>query len=142
MPDTVEEIADNAFANCPKLSKIVLGRNVTSIAENALNNSNNTVIYCYYGSYAYDYARNREIPYILLDGIKLGDANGDGHVNINDVTLIQRYKADMETLEGINFHAADVDGEGIVSIEDATILQRYFAEYDDITYLIGEVMTQ
>ena len=71
----------------------------------------------------------------------LGDANGDGYVNVNDVTAIQRHAAELELLEGINFHAADINGDGNVSVDDATELQRFLAEYV-VDYPIGEVMTQ
>ena len=141
LPDTVESIGANAFANCPSLNKIVIGRNVTKIAASAFNNSTNTVIYCYYNSYAYQFAREMSISYTLLDEVKLGDANGDGHVTINDVTAIQRYLAELETLEGSYLHAADANQDGTVNIADATVIQMYLAEYD-MEYPIGEVMTQ
>lgn len=137
-----QTIAYQAFANCPNLSYVEIPRFVTSISAQAFSGSPNVVIYCYYNSYAHTFAKTQNIPYVLLDNALLGDANGDGSVNINDVTAIQRFKADMEVIEGINLHAADVNGDGDVTIEDATILQRFFAEYDDIPYSIGEVMTQ
>ena len=95
----------------------------------------------WFGSYGYEYAQSHNIPYILLDEVKLGDANGDGYVNVNDVTVIQRHAAELELLEGINFHAADINGDGNVSVDDATELQRFLAEYV-VDYPIGEVMTQ
>ena len=76
-----------------------------------------------------------------LDEVKLGDANGDGSVNINDVTQIQRHLAELESLEGIYLHAADANQDGTLDISDATTLQMYLAKYD-IPYPIGEVMTQ
>lgn len=141
LPDTLESIGANAFANCPSLNKIVIGRNVTKIAASAFNNSPNTVIYCYYNSYAYQFAREMSISYTLLDEVKLGDANGDGYVNINDVTHIQRHLAELENLEGIYLHVADANQDGTLDISDATTLQMYLAEYD-IPHPIGEIMTQ
>ena len=61
--------------------------------------------------------------------------------NINDVTAIQRYLAELEALEGVCFEAADVNQDGTVDIADATALQRYLAEYE-MEYPIGELMTQ
>ena len=130
-----------AFANCPNLKYIEIPNYVTSISVLAFADSPNVTIGCYYGSYAHQYAIQNSIPYILLDGGKLGDANGDGYVNVNDVTAIQRHAAELEPLEGICFHAADIDGDGDVSVDDATELQRYLAEYA-VDYPIGEVMTQ
>ena len=95
----------------------------------------------WYDSYVYNFAVDNKISYILLDGVKLGDVNGDGHVNINDVTTIQRYLAELETLEGIYLHAADANQDGTLDISDATTLQMYLAEYN-IPYPISEIMTQ
>ena len=141
LPDTLETISGNAFANCSNLNKIVIGRNVTSIVASAFNNSPNTVIHCYYDSVAYQYAVEKGISYVLLDEIKLGDTDGDGYVNINDVTHIQRHLAELENLEGIYLHVADANQDGTLDISDATTLQMYLAEYD-IPYPIDEIMTQ
>ena len=141
LSDSLIAIPNYAFTNCQNLKYVTIPESVIMIQPYAFDFSKVT-IRCYYDSMAYLFAYENELSYELLDNAILGDANGDGHVNINDVTTIQRYKADMETLEGINFHAADINGDGNVTIEDATILQRFFAEYDDITYPVGEVITQ
>lgn len=59
----------------------------------------------------------------------LGDTNGDGKLNIRDVTAIQRHIDESEALTGDGFAAADINGDGVTDIGDATLLQRYFAEY-------------
>ena len=141
IPDSVTTIEPFAFANCTALETVKIGENVTNIADTAFDNDGELTISCYYDSYAYQFALDHSIPYILLDGVLLGDANGDGSVNINDVTTIQRYLAELESLEGIYLHAADANQDGTVDIADATTLQMYLAEYD-IPYPIGEVMTQ
>lgn len=64
-----------------------------------------------------------------------GDADGNGKLDIRDVTAIQRKLAGI-SLDTINEKAADVDGNGL-DINDATNIQRYLAEYDN-TYHIGE----
>lgn len=140
LPSDLETIDDLAFANCDNLDKVYIPRSVTSISDTAFAHSSPT-FYIYYNSYAHTYALDNNIPYVLIDGVKLGDANGDGSVNINDVTAIQRYLAELETLEGIYLHAADANQDGTLDISDATSLQMYLAEYD-IPYPIGEVMTQ
>ena len=58
---------------------------------------------------------------------KLGDANGDGAVDIVDVTVIQMHAAGLITLTGSRLAASDVDGSGITDIIDATAIQRYAA---------------
>lgn len=111
------------------------------ISDYAFNGDSTLTLGVWYGTAGYDYAIVQNIPYVLLDGIKLGDVSGDGSVNINDVTTIQRYLAELETLEGIYLHAADANQDGTVDISDATIIQMYLAEYE-MEYPIGEVMTQ
>lgn len=66
----------------------------------------------------------------------LGDANGDGKVNVRDVTAIQRHASESELLTGDKLTAADVDGNGVVDIKDATAIQRYLAEFEG-SYAIG-----
>lgn len=66
-----------------------------------------------------------------------GDANGDGAVDISDVTAIQLYLALYEFFSPEDFLAADVDGNGEVDVNDASAIQFYLAEYDD-SYGIGD----
>ena len=61
-----------------------------------------------------------------------GDVNEDGRVTISDVTMIQRYIAELCDLSRAQFLAADVDKNGEVTIEDATRIQLYLAEYFDV----------
>ena len=141
IPDTVTEIRRYAFGSCTSLQYIEIPATVTTIAQSAFYNCPNLTLGVWFGSYGYEYAQSHNIPYVLLDGVKLGDANGDGSVNINDVTQIQRHLAELESLEGIYLHAADANQDGTLDISDATTLQMYLAKYD-IPYPIGEVMTQ
>ncbi len=68
--------------------------------------------------------------------VMLGDADGSGTVNINDVTCIQTKVAEFHVSEGFSQAAADIDGNGEVTIADATLLQRWLAEYES-QYEIG-----
>ena len=70
--------------------------------------------------------------------IKLGDANLDGVVNINDVSFVQRYLADYTDREGkpvidvsdpIALYAADVNDDGRVTVKDVTDIQSYLAKF-------------
>ena len=116
-------------------------QSVTDINPTAFYNDTNLTLGVWFGSYGYEYAQSHNIPYILLDEVKLGDADGDDSVYINDVTAIQRYLAELETLEGIYLHAADANQDGTVDIADATSIQMYLAECE-MDYPIGEIMTQ
>lgn len=81
--------------------------------------------------------RNSEVLDTPLN-IKLGDANLDGVVNINDVTLVQRYLADYINQDGkplidvsdpLSLYVADVNDDGRISIKDVTAVQSYLADY-------------
>lgn len=141
LPTNLESIEKLAFAECYSLQHIYIPETVSFIHPTAFDDSRNVVLDCKYDSYAYHYAKDNAVKYYLLGNALLGDANGDGYVNVNDVTAIQRHAAELELLEGINFHAADINGDGNVSVDDATELQRFLAEYI-VDYPIGEVMAQ
>ena len=137
----ITSIGNFAFAECSSLKRLEIPKSVTYISKTAFRNDTELTLAVWYGSCAHSYALENEIAYALLDGVKLGDTDGDGSVNINDVTAIQRHLAELETLEGIYLHAADANQDGTVDIADATIIQMYLAEYE-MKYPIGEVMTQ
>lgn len=63
-----------------------------------------------------------------LSSLKKGDADGNGKVNINDATAVQKHVAKLITLTGDKLKAADADGNGVVNINDATIIQKYVAK--------------
>ena len=54
-----------------------------------------------------------------------GDVNGDGAVNIVDVTEIQKYAAGGANLTDEQRLAADYNNDGIVNIVDATEIQKF-----------------
>ena len=60
-----------------------------------------------------------------IDIFLYGDANGDGKVDIDDLTRLRRYNAEAST---VIFPGADANGDGTVDIDDLTRLRRYFAE--------------
>ena len=66
-----------------------------------------------------------------VDEFISGDANCDGKVNINDVTAVQRYVANIEVTD-FSFGQSDVDADGKITIKDATMIQKYTANVIDI----------
>ena len=139
LPDGLETIERAAFAGCTSLSYVNIPANVTEISEYSFSDCPDLTLGVWFGSYGYQYAKAQNIPYILLDSVLLGDANGDGYVNISDVTDIQRAVAEMDTLDDLRQKAADINGDGFVMIDDATFLQTYLAEFET-AYPIGEVV--
>ena len=89
----------------------------------------------YYGGSAVDNqaffdAQGRALPSlrVFLEATVLyGDANGDGRVDINDATAVQKHIAQLITLSGERLEAADIDRSGRVNINDATDIQRMIA---------------
>ena len=67
-----------------------------------------------------------------VEARQIGDVDGDGSIDINDATTIQRYIADAVILSDDALLAADTNGDGVVDINDVTHLQKYIAEYDGI----------
>ncbi|MGN0454855.1 MAG: leucine-rich repeat protein [Ruminococcus sp.] len=57
----------------------------------------------------------------------IGDANGDGEVDIQDVTCIQMYVAKLGT-DTVDASVCDLDGDGKVGISDASYLQMKLAK--------------
>lgn len=58
----------------------------------------------------------------------IGDVNGDGKISILDATEIQKYLAELSTLNDEQLAVADTNGDGKISILDATEIQKYLAE--------------
>ena len=139
LPDSLKVIQSWAFGNCTSLEYAEIPKSVTSIATSAFKNDPNLILGVWYGTTGYDYAKAQNIPYVLLDEVKLGDANGDGNVNINDVTYIQMKTAEYVVFNELQLTAADVNGDGVVSIEDATLIQQYLAEFE-VAYPVGETI--
>nr|WP_316614311.1 dockerin type I repeat-containing protein [uncultured Ruminococcus sp.] len=68
----------------------------------------------------------------------LGDANGDGKVTINDVTIIQRYFAKLPlSISADTLMWGDVDGDGRLTIADATFIQRHLTNLP-VPYDVGK----
>lgn len=58
----------------------------------------------------------------------IGSVNGDGRINLADVTALLRYIVSDENK--IDEVAADVDGNGVADIRDAVMLLRYIGGWD------------
>ena len=139
LTDSLTSIGNLAFAECQSLNYVEVPQSVTDIASNAFYNSPNLTLGVYFGSYAFRYAKEKNIPYVLIDSVVLGDANSDGVLNINDVTAIQRYAAEYQTFNELQVKAADTNADGKLSIDDATLIQSHFAEFE-VPYPIGQII--
>lgn len=57
----------------------------------------------------------------------LGDVNDDGKIDIDDVTLTQKYIVGLEKLTETQILAADTTKDGLINIDDVTTIQKYIA---------------
>lgn len=57
--------------------------------------------------------------------VKKGDVDHNGHINVKDATLIEKYVVGAISLDDEAFEAADVDSNNKISIVDATYVTRY-----------------
>jgi len=60
----------------------------------------------------------------------LGDTDLDGEISINDVSLLQKHLAKLDTLDETQQYLADVDGNAGLSIKDVTVAQIYIVKLD------------
>lgn len=67
-----------------------------------------------------------EMPTIPLTTRKAGDANGDGSVDLKDVTAVSRYLAGGWGVS-INAKNANINGDTSVDLRDVVLLRRYLA---------------
>lgn len=142
LPDTCTKIDNYAFGQCASLKKITIPQSVTEIHEDAFKSSDSVVIYCYTDSYAHQYAEAKGIEYVLIDApvevtFILGDADGDGSINVLDATTIQKCIASIITDDTGMIHlAGNLDGIGNLNILHATGIQKWLAslptEYSNV----------
>ncbi|MEE0958127.1 MAG: dockerin type I domain-containing protein, partial [Ruminococcus sp.] len=59
--------------------------------------------------------------------LKVGDVDGNGVVDVDDVTALQLHLAGRNELTPEQMKAADANGDGVVDVDDVTAIQRYLA---------------
>ncbi len=64
---------------------------------------------------------------VVPNDVIIGDANGDGEVNVLDVSTIQLHVAKMTAPEIVT-EACDVDGDGDINVNDVSLLQMKIAK--------------
>ena len=115
---------EDSFAFSDTLTNVTIGKQVTEIHFYAFSDSNNIIINCFSGAYAHDFAVENKIPFILLDGDKTGDVNGDGVVDILDATEIQKYAAESTDFTPEQFELGDINKDGYCDVIDALLVQK------------------
>lgn len=73
--------------------------------------------------------------YHMITNYKLGDANGDGSVNINDVNYIKKLSVGLITEQDpYKLECADVNRDGNITVKDYELLQKHLAGQADINW--------
>ena len=149
IPNSVTSIASTAFWGCG-LKSVTIPKSVTSIGTHAFYCTSLHDMYCYAvtppkseGDIFFDVNLKRVILHVPAESIDAykakepwksfgniiaiekmviaGDANGDGGVNVFDVTATVNYILGSPN-DGFDFEAADVNGDGTVNVFDVTKL--------------------
>ena len=83
----------------------------------------------YYALVSYNRVKNGKTSLYDMSDVKelIYDVNGDGVVNVQDCTLIQKYSADLAELTDEQLKKADCNNDGFVNVIDATTLQKIIA---------------
>lgn len=128
VPNSVGAISDFSFAGCTSLEKVVIPKTVKNISAKAFLNCDKLTIYGYTNSYAQTYAEENGINFVALDKKTLyGDVNLDGKIDVNDVTLLQRYIVGEPVLTDESVKAADFNKDRIIDVLDVTAIQTFIA---------------
>ena len=149
IPNLVTTIETQAFYNCQSLTSAIIGKSVTSISKEAFGGcvaltdvtclaatpptiEDETTIPSYVTSQATLYvpAASLELyrqaeywrDFAHIEPIvQAGDVNGDGILNVTDVTLLINLLLN-DCGQIIDNAAADVNGDGILNVTDVTLL--------------------
>ena len=134
VPNSVGTISDFSFAGCTSLEKVVIPKTVKNISAKAFLNCDKLTIFGYTNSYAETYAEENGINFVSLDKkILLGDVNLDGKVDVNDVTLLQRYIAgETEVITSKDaLTVANFNKDDNIDVLDVTDIQTFIASSEN-----------
>ena len=79
-------------------------------------------------SYVDEKATSIKVNATLPAGRLYGDVNGDGVVNTDDVSILDKHLTNGGTLTGVSLLAADMDRDGEATDRDLTMLEDYCVE--------------
>lgn len=117
-----DSVGSYAFYNCTSLKELSLPGSVSFIHRTSFDGCSSLSVHCYLDSYAGEYVQNKGIS-----TFEIGDANGDGKLNIKDATHIQKATAGLVTLDFSAALKADTDFNAQVNVRDATRIQKKLA---------------
>ena len=116
IPNSVTSIGSSAFSYCMELTSVTIKKETPlPIGESTFSNRTDATLYVPYGcKAAYEAADYwKEFKEI----IEIGDADGDGSVDVNDVTSTINHILN-KPVASFYEKAADVDGDGVIDVND------------------------
>ena len=124
IPESVTSIGDYAFGDCPNLKEVYcLPKQVPKTSPHAFANTDISSATLYVPKLAPDDYKATEPwkDFGTILPIIVGDANGNGEVEIGDVTSVLTLMATPDAT-GYNNKAADANGNGEIEIGDVTTI--------------------
>ena len=123
---SVDLVGRRIIKNYGYLDDVYFTTTVNYISDTAFLNSNYVCFHVYYDSYAYHYAMDNNIPYVLIDKHNvIGDVNDDGVIDVFDANEIQKYAAEKTDFDDDTFYRADVNHDDYVNVIDALLIQKH-----------------
>ncbi len=125
LPSTITSIGSYSFGDCSYLTSVTCKMKIPcTISNTTFYQLPNCTLYIPHGTKnAYIAAGWNESIFkggiVEYDTTTPGDANGDGGVNVFDVTTTVNHILGSGN-EGLDFDAADVNGDGTVNVFDVT----------------------
>lgn len=127
VPESINEIKDFAFINCPNLEKVTFLGNPASIGMELCYGGSNPIFYVRRGSFIEMYAKKvgYETIYIGSPVYLYGDANGDNIVTASDASEIIQKVLDASYETKIPASILDVNLDNSITAEDASqVMQK------------------
>ena len=131
LPEGLQTIGAQAFTWCQSLTTVTIPASVTQIGENAFFNCGtitgnaNFFIYCTKGTAGEKYAKENKIEYSAKAPSKTskGDLNGDGSVNVADLSKLAAHIKGKKMLSDTT--AADFNSDGKTDVTDLSKLAAF-----------------
>ncbi len=135
LKEGLESIEYYAFGGCSNLKELLIPASVSYIDESAFDKD--MTIHGYTGSYAQNYVVNHQYDESLTHTFveierMIGDINGDGTVNVTDVTELQKHLAGMTELTQKGLACCDVTGNSKIDIKDASHIAKALAGFCEL----------
>lgn len=128
LPYSINYVGDNAFLGCENLRRVVFCNPDCEIGKNAL--PKDTVIYCFDGSTAVEYAKNNNIPYEIIK--EIGEGLFENEVSMDSFTVPKSVACvsgnafkNCDNLKVVVFDGMDTVIDGSAGIKKSTSIKCY-----------------